>query len=62
LGAVDRPDTVLSADDDNFTDTQFVTTARARRMYRYRLAVIVEHRCPLWEKRTTHPLKGEAAI
>ena len=55
-GVVDQPDTVLSAYDHNFTDTEFVGTARARRMYRYCPEAIVEHLHPLWGKAEDDPI------
>jgi glycosyltransferase involved in cell wall biosynthesis len=55
-GVVDQPDTVLSAYDHNYTDTEFVGTARARRMYRYCPEAIVEHLHPLWGKATDDPV------
>ncbi len=55
-GVGDQPDTVLSAYDHNYTDTEFVGTARARRMYRYCPEAIVEHLHPLWGKAQDDPI------
>jgi glycosyltransferase involved in cell wall biosynthesis len=55
-GVIDQPNAVLSAYDHNYTDTEFVATARVRRMYRYCSEAIVEHLHPLWKKGEDDPI------
>jgi glycosyltransferase involved in cell wall biosynthesis len=55
-GVIDQPDTVLYGYDHNYTDMEFIATARARRMYRYCPEAIVEHLHPLWEKAADDPI------
>jgi hypothetical protein len=55
-GVIDQPDTVLYGYDHNYTDTEFIATARARRMYRYCPEAIVEHLHPLWGKAADDPI------
>ncbi len=55
-GVIDQPNAVLSVYDHNYTDTEFVATARARRMYRYCPEAIVEHLHPLWGKGEDDPI------
>ena len=63
-GVIDQPGAVLSAYNHNYTDTEFIATARARRMYRYCSEAIVEHLHPLWGKAADDPIyeKGREHI
>ena len=63
-GVIDQPDTVLYDYDHNYTDTEFIATARMRRMYRYCSEAIVEHLHPLWGKAADDPIyaKGRRRV
>jgi hypothetical protein len=47
-GTVDRSYPVLFAYDHNYSDTEFVATARSRGVFAYAPAAVVEHRHPHW--------------
>jgi len=55
---------VLSDYDHNYPDTEFVATARMRRMYRYCPEAIVEHLHPRWSRGQDDPTyeKGRQRI
>lgn len=49
-GVIDKPNTVLYPYQHNYTDTEFIGTARKRGVYEYCPKSIVEHAHPVWNK------------
>ena len=63
-GVADAKDTVLFDYDHNFTDTEFICTAQARRVYAHANDCIVEHKHWIFglSKKDETYLKGEAKM